>query len=120
MRQRTHVHVLLDPGVRCVPVLGPDVAVHVPAGEGFLGHSTVLKVSQGREVRLDAHQRLMRSLVAARGARGGGRWGRGDYFTPRGEGLLMRRVRVQSTPHQIMSRLIEKPFQIRPLPGHYC
>ena len=66
MRQRTHVHVLLDPGVRCVPVLGPDVAVHVEAGEVILGHSAVLEVGLRGEVLLDALLRLMVEVAGSR------------------------------------------------------
>ena len=69
MRQGTHIHVLRYPSERRVPVLGANVAVHVPAREVLLGHSTVLEVGQGGKVRLDAHQGLVRSLAAGRGGR---------------------------------------------------
>ena len=55
----THVEVFLNPGVRGLPVLGPNVAVHVEAGEVFGGGLAGFKVGLRGEVLLDALLGLM-------------------------------------------------------------
>ena len=49
-----------------LPVLHPDVAVHVEAGEVILGHSAVLEVGLRGEVLLDALLRLMVEVAGSR------------------------------------------------------
>ena len=57
--KKAHVEVVLDPGVRSLPVPHAGVAVRVPTREVLTSHAAGLKVSLRREIFGHARQNLL-------------------------------------------------------------